>query len=157
MDPCDKLRLDLRDAKAERDRELATARLRFWLGLLGLDFILDWKDLDEIERLIAIFFALLMAGDIRLAVRFLYRSLFEMAEEVGEEAAEKVAKKLGSRLLGLIALAILIYDIISGLAEWYEMQLDIENRFRNAVTRLYTQTKCRERDAVFAAEGVSIR
>src|SRR5688572_16676114 len=127
MDPCEQLRRSLRDAKRERDRELTIARRRFWLGLLGLDFILDWPDLDSIDRALAIFFALLTAGDIALAIRHLYRLLFGIAEKVGEEAAEKVAKKLGSRILGWIALAILVYDIVTGLTEWYEEQLDIEN------------------------------
>ena len=133
---------------------MSRARKRFWLSLLGLDFILDWKDQDAVDRALNAFLLLIQAAEIVLALRELLRLLRSIG---APEAARKALGKASSRLLGIFAIAMLIYDIGMGWARWIEDEAEIENRYRNAVTRLYVRTECDRREQVFAEEGVSIR
>ena len=81
MDACEQLKRDLRDALDERDRELDLARRRFWLGLLGLDFVLDWEERGAVDRAVSGFLTMVQTGEVVLGLQELYRILRGRWEE----------------------------------------------------------------------------
>lgn len=154
MDSCDQLRRELRDAKAERTRELDLARRRFWLGLLGLDFVLDWQERDAVDRAVAGFLGLVQVGEVVLALEQLFHLLRTLALRTGRTAAAGFLGAMGRRVLGTVALTFLLMDIAIGYGRWTEEERRVERRYRARLGRVYRETDCAERDRIFQEEGV---
>jgi hypothetical protein len=156
MDPCAQLRRDLRDAVAERDREMDRARRRFWLGLLGLEFVLDWDERSAIDRGISVFLATVQTGEILLAVQGLATLLGGVARRSGSAVASRLMGRWASRTLGVVALGMLALDIMAGWARWEREEAAIGSRFRARLSELLEQTHCENPEAVFREEGVAV-
>jgi hypothetical protein len=154
MDPCRQLRYDIRDACAERDRELDRARRRFWLGLFGLDFVLDWEERTSVDRALAGFLLLVQTGEIVLAVDQLLRILHALARRTGRHAAARTIGGIAGRLLGLAALGLLVLDVLAAHDRWTRSQVAIHRRFRERLEVLRRETTCPDPEAIFREEGV---
>ena len=127
MDACEQLKRDLKDAVEERDRELHLARRRFWLGLLGLDFILDWEERGAVDRAVA-----------------------------GFRSAARVLGKTASRMLGMVALSLLVVDVIAGYARWEEEEVNVRRRFTARIRTLRAETACEHPGKIFSELGISV-
>jgi hypothetical protein len=156
MDPCAQLRRDLRDAVAERDREMDRARRRFWLGLLGLEFVLDWEERTTIDRGISVFLAMVQAGEILLAVQGLATLLGGVARRSGSVVASRMIGRWAGRALGAVALGMLALDIMAGWARWEREESAIGSRFRTRISELLEQTHCENPEAILREEGVPV-
>lgn len=132
------------------------ARRRFWLGLLGLEFILDWEERGPVDRALAGFLFMVQAGEIVLAVQQLFRILRALALRTGRSAAARVIGLTGRRLLGAVALGFLVVDMAMGYARWQEEEARIHRRFLARVRRLREETTCPDAAAIFRAEGVAL-
>ena len=158
MDPCEQLRHDLRDARAERDRELDQARRAFWLGLFGLDFVLDWQERSAVDRALAGFLFLVQTGEIVLAVDQLFRILQRLARATGRLGAARAIGGIAGRFLGLAALGLLVLDIAAGYDRWGRRRERIEGRFDARIRELHAHADpaCDDVDRVFREEGVPL-
>ena len=156
MDPCAQLRHDLRDARAERERELDLARRRFWLGIFGLDFILDWEERSAVDRALAGFLLVVQTGEIVLAVRELFRILQALALRTGRRAAGRLIGRIGGRVLGLAAIGFLILDVATGYDRWLRTQERVEDRFRARTAGLFRETECQDPARIFREEGIPV-
>lgn len=154
MNPCEQLRRDLRDAVAERDRELDLARRRFWLGLLGLEFVLDWDERNTVDRGISVFLSMVQTGELVLAVQGLIAVLAGVARRSGSALASRLVGRWASRTLGAVALGMFALDVMAGWTRWERQEAEIHGRFETRVTELMEQTRCPEPDAVLEAEGI---
>lgn len=150
MDACAQLRRDLRDAVAEREREMDLARRRFWLGLLGLDFVLDWEERGSVDRAVSGFLGMVQAGEVYLALRELLTIFRGMARASGRAGAGRV---LG-RMLGTVALALLVVDVITGYTRWQAEEVNVERRYRARIREIHHETTCAYWAKVFEEEGV---
>lgn len=156
MDACEQLKRDLTDALEERDRELETARRRFWLGLLGLDFVLDWEERSAVDRAVGGFLALVQAGEVVLAVQQLFRILRGVALAGGRASAARVLAHTARRMLGMVALTLLVVDVVTGYARWEEEELNIRRRFAARIRELRKDTTCAHPDRIFSELGVPL-
>lgn len=156
MDACEQLRRDLRDALGERERELELARRRFWLGLLGLEFILDWEERGTVDRAIAGFLCMVQTGEVVLALNELIRIFRSLAGRAGRRGAERVLGKMAGRMLGMVALSLLVADVIAGYVRWEEEEANIHRRFKARVTGLRDETSCPAPARIFHEEGVTL-
>ncbi|HSM04393.1 MAG TPA: hypothetical protein VK858_07215 [Longimicrobiales bacterium] len=156
MDACAQLRHDLRDARAEQERELDLARRRFWLGVFGLDFILDWEERSTVDRALAGFLMVVQTGEIVLAVRELFRILQALALRTGRVAAGRVIGRVGSRVLGLAAVGFLVLDVATGYDRWLRTRERIEARFAQRTTALFRVTDCADPARIFREEGIPV-
>lgn len=154
MDACAQLRRDLQDALAERDRELDLARRRFWLGLLGLEFILDWEERSAVDRAISGFLCMVQTGEVVLALQELVRIFRTLAGAAGRRSAERVLGKMAGRMLGMVALSLLVLDILAGYVRWEEEEANIHRRFKARIRELWAAEDCPHRARVFAEAGV---
>ena len=157
MDSCEQLRHDLRDALAERDRESDRARRRFWLGLFGLEFVLDWPERSAVDRALAGFLFLVQTGEIVLAVDQLFRILQTLARTTGRMGAARAIGGIAGRFVGLAALGLLVIDIAAGYDRWLREESRIEDRFRSRTRTLYDEAgaSCPEVEEIFREEGVT--
>lgn len=157
MDPCEQLRYDLRDALAERDREIDQARRRFWLGLFGLEFILDWEERSAVDRALGGFLVLVQTGEVVVAVDQLFRLLQALARVTGRQGAARVIGGIAGRFVGLAALGLLMMDIAAGYDRWMRQKGRIGERFAERVQELRDQSEgsCREVERIFREEGVA--
>jgi hypothetical protein len=158
MDPCEQLRRDLRDARAEREGELDRARRRFWLGLFGLDFVLDWQERSAVDRALGGFLALVQTGEVVLAVDQLFRVLHALARSTGRTAAVRAIGGIAGRFLGLAALGLLVMDIAAGYDRWTRTERRIEERFtaRARDLRARAEGSCDGVERIFREEGVAL-
>jgi hypothetical protein len=156
MDACEQLKRDLKDAVEERDRELHLARRRFWLGLLGLDFILDWEERGAVDRAVAGFLSMVQAGEIALGLQELYRILRALALATGRRSAARVLGKTASRMLGMVALSLLVVDVIAGYARWEEEEVNVRRRFTARIRTLRAETACEHPGKIFSELGISV-
>lgn len=156
MDACEQLRRDLRDALGERERELELARRRFWLGLLGLEFVLDWEERGTVDRAIAGFLCMVQTGEVVLALQQLIRIFQSLAGTAGRRSAERVLGKMAGRMLGMVALSLLVVDIISGYVRWEEEEANIHRRFKARAGKLKDETSCPAPARIFKEEGVAL-
>lgn len=156
MDPCAQLRRDLTDAVRERDRELALARRRFWLGLLGLDFILDWEERSGVDRALGGFLAMVQTGEVVLAVQQLLRVFGGLARRTGRKAAERILGRTLGRTLGLVAVSMLAVDILVGYTRWEEEEVRIRRRFTARLRQLLKESHCPRPRQIFHEEGVPL-
>ena len=122
MDPCEQLRYDVRDALAERDRELDQARRRFWLGLFGLEFVLEWEESSAVDRALGGFLLLVKTGEIVLAVDQLFRLLQALARITGRHGAARALGGIAGRFVGLAAMGLLVMDIAAAYDRWTRRQ-----------------------------------
>lgn len=156
MDPCAQLRRDLTDAVHERDRELDLARRRFWLGLLGLDFILDWEERTTVDRALAGFLAMIQTGEVILALQQLLRVFGGLASRTGRRTAEKILGRFLGRTLGLVAVSMLAVDILVGYTRWEDEEVRVRRRFTARLRQLLQETHCPRPERVFREEGVPL-
>jgi len=156
MDPCAQLRHDLRDARAERERELDLARRRFWLGIFGLDFVLDWEERSAVDRALAGFLLVVQTGEIVLAVQELFRILQALAVRTGRVAAGRLIGRIGGRLLGLAALGFVILDVATGYDRWVRTQERVEDRYQTRIRSLFRETGCEDPARIFREEGIPV-
>lgn len=156
MDACEQLRRDLRDALHERERELSLARRRFWLGLLGLEFVLDWEERTTVDRAVSGFLCMVRAGEVALALQELIRILTGLARAAGRGPAERVLGKVAGRMLGRVALALLVVDVVAGYVRWEEEEAGVHRRFKARVRALWEESACADARRIFAEEGVSL-
>lgn len=156
MDPCAQLRRDLIDAVRERDRELDLARRRFWLGLLGLDFILDWEERSTVDRALGGFLAMVQTGEVILALQQLLRVFGGLARRTGRRTAERILGRLLGRTLGLVAVSMLAVDILVGYTRWEEEEVRIRRRFTARLRQLLEETRCARPQRIFHEEGVPL-
>lgn len=141
---------------AERDRELDLARRRFWLGLLGLEFILDWEERGAVDRAIAGFLSLVQTGEVVLAINELMRIFRGLAAAGGRRSAQRVLGRMSGRLLGTVALGLLVLDVVAGYVRWEKEDERIHRRFRARVRALRESAGCPDPEAVFAEVGVPL-
>jgi hypothetical protein len=158
MDPCEQLRHDLQDARAERDGELDRARRRFWLGLFGLEFVLDWQERTAVDRALGGFLALVQTGEVVLAVDQLFRILQALARSTGRTAAARAIGGIAGRFLGLAALGLLVMDVAAGYDRWMRTQRRIEERFTARTGALHAEAAatCGDVERIFREEGVAL-
>lgn len=156
MDACTQLRRDIADAVAERDRNLELAQRRFWLGLLGLEFVLDWEDRNAVDRGLGTFLALVQAGEIVLAIQGLATLLTGIAQRMGSIAARRLMGRWASRTLGVVALTMLALDVVVGYARWEEEADGVRQRFRARLRELLETTTCPSPEDVFEDKGVEV-
>jgi hypothetical protein len=156
MDACEQLKRDLRDALDERDRELDLARRRFWLGLLGLDFVLDWEERGAVDRAVAGFLTLVQTGEVVLGLQELYRILRGLALATGRRSAARILGRTASRMLGMVALSLLVVDILAGYARWEEEEVNVRRRYRARIRDLRSKTECPDPDRVFSELGIAV-
>ena len=156
MDACEQLRRDLRDALGERERELELARRRFWLGLLGLEFVLDWDERGAVDRAIAGFLCMVQTGEVVLALNELVRIFRTLAGTAGRRSAERVLGKMAGRMVGMVALSLLVVDVVSGYVRWEEEEANIHRRFKARVAGLRDETSCPSPARIFHEEGVAL-
>lgn len=158
MDPCEQLRYDLRDALAERDREMDQVRRRFWLGLFGLEFILDWEERSAVDRALGGFLMLVQTGEVVLAVDQLFRLLQALARATGRQGAARVIGGVAGRFVGLAALGLLVMDVAAGYDRWTRQQGRIDDRFVERIQELQSQNegRCRDMERIFREEGVAL-
>lgn len=144
------------DAVRERDRELELARRRFWLGLLGLEFILDWEERSTVDRALSGFLALVQTGEVVLALRQLLLLFQGLARRGGRRIAERLLGRALSRTVGLVAVSMLVVDIIVGYTRWEEAEARVQRRFRARLRQLLDETHCPRPERVFHDEGVPL-
>ena len=155
MDACEQLRRDLKDALHERERELDVARRRFWLGLLGLEFVLDWEERTPVDRAVSGFLCMIQSGEVVLGLHELFRILTSLARGAGRRSAERVLGKMAGRMVGMVALSLLVVDVLAGWVRWQEEEANIHRRFRARVRALREDCQCPEWRRVFSEEGVA--
>ncbi|MDT8341776.1 MAG: hypothetical protein RQ751_09715 [Longimicrobiales bacterium] len=155
MDPCAQLRRDLQDALAERDRELGEAKRRFWLALLGLDFVLDWEERGGVDRALSGFLCMVQTGEVVLGLQELFRILRALAGAAGRTSAERLLGRLAGRVVGMAALGLLLVDMVSGYVRWEEEEARIRRRFHVRLQELRETAGCPDADAVFAEAGAA--
>ena len=156
MDACEQLKRDLKDALEERDRELDLARRRFWLGLLGLDFILDWEERGAVDRAVFGFLFMVQSGEVVLGLQELFRILRAMALATGRRGAARILGTTASRMLGMVALSLLVVDILAGYARWEEEEVNVRRRFTAQIRDLREKTTCEHPGRVFAELGIPV-
>ena len=154
MDACAQLRRDLRDAVAERERELEQARRRFWLGLLGLDAILDWEERGAVDRAVSSFLVMVQTGQVVLALNELLRLLGALAGVAGRGAGRAALARLSSRMVGMVALALVVMDVVVGYVQWEEEEANIHRRFKARIRTLLEETSCADAGSVLDGEGI---
>lgn len=155
MDACEQLRRDLRDALDERDRELDLARRRFWLGLLGLEFVLDWEERTPVDRAVSGFLTMVQTGEVVLGLQELFRILAGLARGAGRRSAERVLGRMAGRVVGMVALSLLVVDVLAGYVRWEEEEANVQRRFSARIRKLREECGCPEWRRVFTEEGVA--
>jgi len=156
MDSCAQLRRDLIDAVRERDRDLERARRRFWLGLLGLEFILDWEERSAVDRALAGFLAMVQTGEVILALHQLFRIFASMARRAGRRTAERILGRFLGRTVGLVALSMLAVDVLVGYTRWEEAEVRIRREFAARLREILEATDCSRPEEIFREEGIPL-
>ena len=70
--------------------------------------------------------------------------------------ASRMMAVASRRLLGTVALTLVVLDVIAGYTRWEREEVNIERRFRARIREIHGETTCRNVADVFREEGISL-